>query len=87
MKNENKRKIEEQKQTPISDGDTRPDQQSEGTWPLSNEYKDQVTKERGADVNSLEDYKDGKSSGGRSNKRKDAKDTSAVPYQHDEENE
>jgi hypothetical protein len=87
MKNENKRKIEEQRQTPVSDGDTRPDQQPEGAWPLSNEYKDKVTKERGADVNSLEDYKDGKSSKGRSTNNKKPNDTSGVPYQHDEENE
>jgi hypothetical protein len=87
MKTENKRKTEEQKQTPVSDGDTRPDQQPQGQWPLSNEYKDQVTKERGADVNSLEDYKDGNSSRRRTGKNRDTNDTSAVPHQHDEENE
>jgi len=87
MKNEDKRKVEERKATPVSDGDTRPDQQPQEKWPVSNEMKGHVTKERGADVNSLEDYKDGLGSKGRSNANKDANDTSAVPYSHDEENE
>ena len=84
MKNEDKRKIQERKETPVSDGDTRPDTQPQEKWPVSNELKG-VTKERGADVNSLEDYKDGL--GAKRNRKNDTKDTSAVPYQHDEENE
>ncbi len=47
---------------PIRDGDTRPDQNIEGkpkkqSSPVASE-KGKVTKERAADVNSLEDYKD-----------------------------
>jgi hypothetical protein len=62
MKNKNKNPDD---QTPIRDGDTRPDQNIEGktkkpSSPLSSE-KSPTTKERAADVNSLEDYKDAKS--------------------------
>ncbi|HEY0743113.1 MAG TPA: hypothetical protein VGD40_16710 [Chryseosolibacter sp.] len=61
MKNENK----EQKETPIRDGDTRPDQNIEGTRkkPSSSPMATapgKVSKERAADVNSLEDFKDAK---------------------------
>ena len=86
MKDENKNKIKEQRETPVSDGDTRPDQQPQGQWPLSNEFKSEVAKERQADVNSLEDYKDSATTGGRPKHEKKT-GTSAVPYQHDEENE
>ena len=86
MKNENKNKIKEKRETPVSDGDTRPDQQPNGQWPLSNEFESETTKERDADVNSLEDYKDSNSTGNRSKRTKN-NGTSAVPYQHDEENE
>ena len=87
MKDENKRKIQERKETPVSDGDTRPDQQAQEKWPESNELKGHVTRERGADVNSLEDYKDSLGTKNRKNPGKDARNTSGVPYQHDEENE
>ena len=57
--------------TPIRDGDTRPDQNIEGeskietkrkkaSSPLANDRRE-LTKEGAADVNSLEDYKDAKS--------------------------
>jgi hypothetical protein len=61
MKNENKIKRE----TPIQDGDTRPDQNIDGKpakdagSPVASK-KQKITKERGADVNSLEDFKDAK---------------------------
>lgn len=55
----------QQKGTPIRDGDTRPDQNLEGTEkkkassPLASKPS-KITKERAADINSLEDYKDAK---------------------------
>jgi hypothetical protein len=61
MKDKNKIKRE----TPIQDGDTRPDQNLHGESrkkagsPLGSEKK-KLTKERGADMNTLEDYKDAK---------------------------
>ena len=60
-------KKREQKRTapsPVEDGDTRPDMQPAGdvgkTSAASDETGSRVTKERGADTNSLEDYKDAK---------------------------
>jgi hypothetical protein len=54
------------KETPIRDGDSRPDQNVEGKTnnrqsgsPLASQKK-KMTKERGADVNSIEDFKDAK---------------------------
>lgn len=61
MKDKNKIKRE----TPIRDGDTRPDQNIHGKLekdagsPVASKNK-KVTQERGADINSLEDYKDAK---------------------------
>jgi hypothetical protein len=52
-------------QTPIQDGDTRPDENIEGKKrknpgaPIQSEKK-ALTPERGADSNTLEDYKDAK---------------------------
>jgi hypothetical protein len=67
MKDRNKNRIEELKQTPVSDGDTRPDQQPEGKvaqpFPLMKDIKNKVSDERNADINSLEDYKDAKAQG------------------------
>jgi hypothetical protein len=53
-----------ERDTPIRDGDTRPDQNIEGNTqkqssPLASD-KSKFTKERAADINSLEDYKDAK---------------------------
>jgi hypothetical protein len=51
-----------ERDTPIRDGDTRPDQNVDGlkeekpTSPVAG--KNKITKERAADVNSLEDFKD-----------------------------
>ena len=61
MKDKNRKKIE-RRQTPVSDGDTRPDTQPSGknSTPPNLDQDEKVTKERGADVNSLEDYKDAK---------------------------
>lgn len=60
----NKKKNTE-RETPIRDGDTRPDANIDGeTKPKSSPVasgEKNVTKERAADVNSLEDYKDAKS--------------------------
>ena len=61
MKNKSKLKRE----TPIQDGDTRPDQNLEGNKPgpvPSPSDRSKITKERGADVNTLEDFKDAKTS-------------------------
>lgn len=65
MKNKETKKIQEQKGTPIVDGDTRPDEQenaneASNNSPLANKKKKSLTKERAADINSLEDYKDAK---------------------------
>ncbi|HEY0655388.1 MAG TPA: hypothetical protein VGD65_19775 [Chryseosolibacter sp.] len=59
----NKKQIE--RETPITDGDSRPDQNIDGEEknisPLrSPADKKPVTRERAADVDSLEDYKDAK---------------------------
>lgn len=64
MKDEKQKRIEEQ--TPIMDGDTRPDKQEEAVTqerkrgPVPHKKEKKVTKERGADVDSLEDFKDAK---------------------------
>jgi hypothetical protein len=60
---ENKNKKREEAQTPVPDGDTRPDQNQEpdlsiGTVAAKREKK--ITKERGADINNLEDFRDAK---------------------------
>lgn len=64
MKNKKEdQRIEEQKQTPVADGDTRPD-----TQPIEKDRKKmpnagsgkKLTKGRAADVNTLEDFKDAK---------------------------
>lgn len=55
----------EDKATPIRDGDARPDQNIDGKRkkdpgsPLASQQK-KVTKERGADENTIEDFKDAK---------------------------
>lgn len=59
-----KDKDKEQRETPIRDGDTRPDQNIEGkvkknSSPMATD-PGKVSKERAADVNSLEDFKDAK---------------------------
>ena len=57
------KKIDKDKATPIRDGDARPDQNIEGKTskpagsPLAS-GKRKMSKERGADVNSIEDFKD-----------------------------
>jgi hypothetical protein len=61
MKDKNK----EKRETPIQDGDTRPDQNLHGKEdrdagsPLASKKK-KLTDERGADMNTLEDFKDAK---------------------------
>lgn len=55
----------EERETPIIDGDARPDQNVEGLKDSKRERTKQaaektLTKERGADINTLEDYKDAK---------------------------
>jgi len=58
---DDKDRIEEQKQANVSDGDTRPDRENNGR-PIRNRdnKKQPVTRERGADINTLEDFKDAK---------------------------
>lgn len=65
MKDKKKKPIIEE-QTPIMDGDSRPDKQEEAVTmerkrgPMPHKKEKKVTKERGADVDSLEDFKDAK---------------------------
>lgn len=62
-KDMNDRKRPEEQQTPITDGDARPDQYPNEQPRLKNvkEKKQRnLTENRGADVNNLEDYKDKK---------------------------
>jgi hypothetical protein len=65
MKNKDK-KVQERKETPIVDGDARPDNQlgpddqTRKKGVIIPKDKDIVSKERAADTNSLEDYKDAK---------------------------
>jgi hypothetical protein len=64
MKDEEKEKKNIEEQTPIIDGDARPDKQEEAVTmerkPSSTPHKKEkkLTDERGADVDSLEDFKD-----------------------------
>ena len=68
MKNKNQNKTE--RQTPIRDGDSRPDQNIEGKTNVERERKktssplasdkSKLTREGAADTNSMEDYKDAK---------------------------
>jgi hypothetical protein len=63
MKNKaDTKKIKEMKETPVSDGDTRPDYQERAARFLSEKEKakKKLTSERAADNNSLEDFKDAK---------------------------
>jgi hypothetical protein len=58
---EDKNKKKKEPETPVPDGDTRPDQNQEpdlsiGT--VAGQHKKKITKERGADTNTLEDFKD-----------------------------
>lgn len=60
---EEERKIREKRETPIIDGDARPDMNispgDEKTGVPENKKADEkLTKERGADVNTTEDYRD-----------------------------
>jgi hypothetical protein len=60
---EDKNKKKEELETPISDGDTRPDQNLEpdpAKGPIAARREKTITKERGADINNLEDFKDAK---------------------------
>lgn len=64
MKNKEK-EIREKRETPIVDGDARPDDQERAAKAKKylsekEKTKNKLTKERGADINSLEDYKDAK---------------------------
>ena len=56
-------KKRDEQRAPIQDGDARPDQNLDGKKkqesPLASDKK-KLTKERGSDVNTLEDYKDAK---------------------------
>ena len=59
---EDDKRTQEERETPIRDGDTRPDQDIHGdrpkhSSPLASDKK-KMTKERAADLNSLEDFKD-----------------------------
>lgn len=60
-KNKNK---DRQDQTPIIDGDARPDipldPEKKANHPEGKKGNDKFTKERMSDINSLEDYKDAK---------------------------
>ncbi len=62
MRND-KKKTSDQDKTPVADGDTRPDMQSDGSQKLDlkreKKGKD-FSSNRAADVNSLEDFKDKK---------------------------
>jgi hypothetical protein len=63
MKNKENKKTEAQKQTPIIDGDTRPDKQEtviDKKVSANTKKEKKFTKERGADINTLEDFKDAK---------------------------
>lgn len=58
-----KEKINQEKsQTPIIDGDARPDQLNEdpGRKKTSPVDKNRVSKERGADINKADDFRDAK---------------------------
>jgi hypothetical protein len=62
---EEEKEIREKRETPIIDGDARPDENERAAKAekfLAEKEKagKKLTKERGADINSLEDYKDTK---------------------------
>ena len=64
MNTDDIKKQNEKKETPIRDGDTRPDQDlqpdlKKKSSPLASE-KGRVSKERGADVDKWEDFRDGR---------------------------
>ena len=63
MKTESQ-KTKEKLQTPVIDGDTRPDQLNVDPERKKNltEDKARVSKERGADVNTADDFRDAKRS-------------------------
>ena len=66
MKNKQTKKTLTEDETPIIDGDARPDKQggdvgsntSTSTSPLANKKDKNLTKARASDLNSLEDFKD-----------------------------
>lgn len=65
MKNKEDKEVREKRETPIIDGDARPDEQERAARAekyLSEKEKTgkKLTEERSADINSLEDYKDAK---------------------------
>jgi hypothetical protein len=64
MKSTNSKKIREKLQTPVSDGDTRPDQLDTDPQRKKHLAEDsgRVSKERGADINSADDFRDAKRS-------------------------
>lgn len=59
MKN-TKDKLEERKQANVEDGDTRPDKPKVSEDQKVPHKEKALTKERGADINTLEDAKDAK---------------------------
>lgn len=62
MMDDKEREIRERRETPIMDGDARPDEgdRAERFLAEKEKAKHKATKERAADTNSLEDYKDAK---------------------------
>lgn len=66
MKNEKHKKKDVQERAPIMDGDTRPDKQEEAVTqerksaPVPHKKDRKFTEPRGADIDSLEDFKDAK---------------------------
>jgi hypothetical protein len=57
------KKKSEQERTPITDGDTRPDERVDGSQKKElkrNKASRHFTSNRGSDVNSIEDFKDKK---------------------------
>lgn len=66
MKNEKHKKKDVKERAPIMDGDTRPDKQEEAVTqerksaPVPHKKDRKFTEPRGADVDSLEDFKDAK---------------------------
>jgi hypothetical protein len=59
-----KKARQEQLETPIADGDTRPDQQVENTKRTKTpdvSERPKVTKDRGADIDRADDFRDAKS--------------------------
>jgi hypothetical protein len=66
MKNKDNKSIREKMQMPpIQDGDARPDKHTESsmkenTSPIPKKHSKKITKERAADSNTMDDYKDAK---------------------------